>query len=163
MSISIRRLRTRQLVPLFRRLRNSPRAGLSHPLGPLAASSRNVAAVENATPSPGRSIGTRGSTATGHQHGREWSWPLVPREEQGPFSGAFECLLQIARTSLIVRGVLAQPTRTAVYGPVCTVVWQGSAGDRRPYADQTALAETGGSWPIRRSPQSTWLKRNHFI
>jgi len=24
-----------------------------------------------------------------------------------------------------------------VYGPVRTVVWQGSAGDRRPYADQT--------------------------
>jgi hypothetical protein len=30
-------------------------------------------------------------------------------------------------------------TRTAVYGPVRTVVWQGSAGDRRPYADQTRL------------------------
>jgi len=28
-----------------------------------------------------------------------------------------------------------------VYGPVRTVVWQGSAGDRRPYADQTALAD----------------------
>jgi hypothetical protein len=28
-------------------------------------------------------------------------------------------------------------SRTAVYGPVRTVVWQGSAGDRRPYADQT--------------------------
>ena len=27
-------------------------------------------------------------------------------------------------------------SRTAVYGPVCTVVWQGSAGDRRRYADQ---------------------------
>jgi len=26
--------------------------------------------------------------------------------------------------------------RTAVYGPVRTVVWQGSAGNRRPYADQ---------------------------
>jgi hypothetical protein len=26
-----------------------------------------------------------------------------------------------------------------VYGPVRTVVWQGSAGDRRPYADQTRL------------------------
>jgi len=25
--------------------------------------------------------------------------------------------------------------RTAVYGPVCTVVWQGSAGNRCPYAD----------------------------
>jgi hypothetical protein len=27
--------------------------------------------------------------------------------------------------------------RTAVYGSVRTVVWQGSAGDRCPYADQT--------------------------
>jgi len=35
--------------------------------------------------------------------------------------------------------VLAQPTRTAVYGPVRTVVWQGSAGDRRPYADQVGF------------------------
>jgi hypothetical protein len=25
-----------------------------------------------------------------------------------------------------------------VYGPVCTVVWQGSAGDRCPYADRSA-------------------------
>jgi len=28
-----------------------------------------------------------------------------------------------------------------VYGPVRTVVWQGSVGNRRPYADQTALWE----------------------
>jgi hypothetical protein len=28
-----------------------------------------------------------------------------------------------------------------VYGPVRTVVWQGSVGDRRPYADQTAIEE----------------------
>jgi hypothetical protein len=27
-------------------------------------------------------------------------------------------------------------SRTAVYGPVRTVVWQGSAADCRPYADQ---------------------------
>ena len=31
----------------------------------------------------------------------------------------------------------------AVYGPVRTVVWQGSAGDRRPYADQTPLSDNG--------------------
>jgi hypothetical protein len=37
--------------------------------------------------------------------------------------------------------MLAQLTRTAVYGPVRTVVWQGSAGDRGPYADQTASEE----------------------
>jgi hypothetical protein len=33
------------------------------------------------------------------------------------------------------------PTGTAVYGPVRTVVWQGSAGDRHPYADQTGNRE----------------------
>jgi hypothetical protein len=31
-------------------------------------------------------------------------------------------------------------SRTAVYGPVRTVVWQGSVGDRRPYADQVAIS-----------------------
>jgi len=31
-----------------------------------------------------------------------------------------------------------------VYGPVRTVVWQGSAGDRRPYADLVGYSETGG-------------------
>ena len=30
-------------------------------------------------------------------------------------------------------------SRTAVYGPVRTVVWQGSAGDCRPYADHVGL------------------------
>jgi hypothetical protein len=28
-----------------------------------------------------------------------------------------------------------------VYGPVRTVVWQGSVGDRRPYADQSSLID----------------------
>ncbi len=28
-----------------------------------------------------------------------------------------------------------------MYGPVRTVVWQGSAGDCRPYADQTGLPD----------------------
>jgi hypothetical protein len=37
--------------------------------------------------------------------------------------------------------MIAQPTRTAVYGPVRTVVWPGSAGDRRPYADQVGYPE----------------------
>src|SRR4051812_14674229 len=33
-------------------------------------------------------------------------------------------------------------SRTAVYGPVRTVVWQGSVGDHRPYADQVGKSET---------------------
>src|ERR1039458_3529464 len=35
--------------------------------------------------------------------------------------------------------MLAPPSRPAVYGPVRTVVWQGSAGERRPNADQRPL------------------------
>jgi hypothetical protein len=35
-------------------------------------------------------------------------------------------------------------SRTAVYGPVRTVVWQGSVGDRRPYADQWPVLFTHG-------------------
>src|SRR3954447_26473927 len=31
--------------------------------------------------------------------------------------------------------------RIAVYGPVCTVVWQGSVGDCCPYADQVGIPE----------------------
>jgi hypothetical protein len=43
-----------------------------------------------------------------------------------------------------------------VYGPVRTVVWQGSAGDRRPYADQRPL-----SFTIRREYSiSTFLARS---
>jgi hypothetical protein len=36
-----------------------------------------------------------------------------------------------------------------VYGPVRTVVWQGSAGDRRPYADLARYPEMVGH--IRRT------------
>ena len=39
-------------------------------------------------------------------------------------------------------------SRTAVYGPVRTVVWQGLAGDRRPYADQTGLSEIDFEHPF---------------
>jgi hypothetical protein len=40
---------------------------------------------------------------------------------------------------VVSRGLLALTDRTAVYEPVRTVVWQGSAGDRGPYADQSEL------------------------
>jgi hypothetical protein len=54
--------------------------------------------------------------------------------------------------------MLASPTRTAVYGPVRTVVWQGSAGDRRPYADQTRLClETQYFKLIGRLVISSWV------
>ncbi|HEY5212640.1 MAG TPA: hypothetical protein VIJ38_06425, partial [Acidobacteriaceae bacterium] len=45
------------------------------------------------------------------------------------------------RTAGAIRayGSCSVTSRTAVYGPVCTLVWQRVAGDCRPYDDQTRL------------------------
>ena len=40
--------------------------------------------------------------------------------------------------------------RTAVYGSVRTVVWQGSVGDRRPYADQIPITLSDPDFGERR-------------
>jgi hypothetical protein len=41
--------------------------------------------------------------------------------------------------------------RTAVYGPVRTVVWQGSVGDHRPYADLVAFQDIDISPPVQQT------------
>jgi hypothetical protein len=87
------------LARLLRLLRNACGAGVPDPLGSAATTSRFVATVENTTPSPGGSVGLGSSTATGQQHGRQRSWPLVPRKGQSPFGRAFQCILQIAWAS----------------------------------------------------------------
>ena len=38
--------------------------------------------------------------------------------------------------------VLSFTRRTAVYGPVRTVVWEGRAGNRSPYPDRETEADT---------------------
>jgi hypothetical protein len=126
------------LGQLFRLLRNARGAGVPHALGPLATASRVVATVEN-TPPSSRPRYSRWRFV------RDWprirpaaGSAVVPRTRQGPLGGAVQCLLRLARPFPIDRRCVAQPTRTAVYGPVRTVVWRGSAGDRRPYADLTA-------------------------
>jgi hypothetical protein len=77
------------------------------PLGPVAAQGGHRAAVENSTSSPGGSAGTGGARVAGEQYCWQRSRPLVPRKGEGRVRGASECILQIARTSVIVRGVLA--------------------------------------------------------
>jgi RNA-directed DNA polymerase len=88
-------------------LRNARGAGVLDPLGPAPAASRYVAAMENTTPSPSGSTSTGGSPATGQQHGRQRTRPLVSGSGQGPLCWAFQCLLQIAWTSDVDRWMLA--------------------------------------------------------
>src|SRR5436309_11014356 len=73
--------------------------------------------------------GKLGSSSTGRgeapeTRGRELESLLATTEYESPTD------------TVVVRAVLgSQLSRTAVYGPVRTVVWQGLAGDRRPYVD----------------------------
>ena len=85
-----------------------------------------VAAMENTAPSPGGSVGTGGPSAAGQQYRRQRSRSLVPRPGQGPLGGAFQCVLQIARTSDIDRRVLSvtdsnRRVRTRTHGGVAGV------------------------------------------
>jgi hypothetical protein len=72
--------------------------------------------------------------------GKQYCWPRACGITQRPRPYLWDFRTRISNrwASLIVRGVLAYPTRTALYVPVRTVVMQGSAGDRCPYADLTA-------------------------
>ena len=42
----------------------------------------------------------------------------------------------LSRAFFVIRELLAQPTRTAVYGTVCTVVWEGRGCKALPYPDR---------------------------
>ena len=62
-----------------------------------------VAAVGNTTSSPGGTASAERATAAGEQYRWQRTWSLVPRSRQGPLRRAFQCLLQIARTSDLAR------------------------------------------------------------
>ena len=74
-----------------------------------------------------------GLKVTFHKQGRYWTVRLHPKVLFGQFSGD-----SLHRKPGYPHQ--AQPARTAVCGPVCTVAWQ------------PLLIELGGSFPLRRHP-----------
>jgi hypothetical protein len=68
-----------------------------------------------------------------------WPAPKLYQWELRMHTSARSAFLHCSKTTSLT-------SRTAVYGPVRTVVWQGSAGNCRPYADQTpfSLPKTPG-------------------
>ena len=90
--------------------------------------------------------------------GCESGWPTIrpaagsapgTSQRPKPFLSGFP--MPISNRSVFLRysRIVSVTSRTAVYGPVRTVVWQGSAGDRRPYADQRLLRIGGNSTSTR--------------
>src|SRR5258705_5777026 len=69
------------------------------------------------------------------------TWP-APK----PFLSGFPMHTSARSVFLRYSRTASVTSRTAVYGPVCTVVWQGSAGNCRPYADHILAGIL--PWPV---------------
>jgi hypothetical protein len=79
----------------------------------------------------GRLAGDTAAAAVAHG-----IWPI-----RRPYVLRFRLPFSVIVVSLRCSGSVRKTFRTAVYGLVRTVVWQGWAGDRRPYGDRC-----GGRW-----------------
>src|SRR5207253_1118833 len=113
------------LARLFWLLRNARGTDRSHSLGEAATAGRSLAPVENTTASPG-GTGRTASLRGAAQYGQQWPWPLAHRSEQSSLRGALQCVLQIARSSIVDRSALAQ-----LLEPPCTdpyARWCGRGG-----------------------------------
>ena len=107
----------------------------SHPLGPVATPGRSVAAVENTTPSPGGTDGTGGASAAGEQYRRQRPRPLVSRPKPRPSLSGFPMPTSNRSVFRHCSRSVSVTSRTAVYGPVRTVVWEGRSREASPYPD----------------------------
>jgi hypothetical protein len=117
------------LARLFRLLPNARGADRSHSLGSVATAGRSLAPMENTTASPRGSCRKWGLGMGCKEHGRQRPWSMVSCPQQSPLHWAFQCVLQIARSPILVRRVLAQ-----LLEPPCTdpyARWCGRGGAAR--------------------------------
>ena len=64
--------------------------------------------------------------------------PLAAREQSGACYRSVKRLLRVDRLSLSRGPATCMICRTAGYGPVCPVVWEGRSRERPPYPDSHA-------------------------
>ena len=118
------------LARLFRLLRNARGIDRSHTLGPAATAGCSLAPVENTTAPPGGTCRTRGLAMDCQEHGRQRPRSLVSRPKQSPLDRALKCALQIARSPVLVRRLLA-PNFSNRRGTDPYARWCGRGGAAR--------------------------------
>src|ERR1035437_164186 len=82
-----------------------------------------VATVENSAASPRGADRIGGSRTAGEEYCRQWLRPLASDPKPRPLSGSVQRVLQIARSPLPVRSMLAQPLEPPYTDPY--VRWCG--------------------------------------
>jgi hypothetical protein len=108
---------------------NARGADRSHSLGPVATAGRSLAPMENTTASPGGSCRKWGLAMGCKEHGRQRPRSMASCPQPSPLRRALQCVLQIARSPIPVRRVLAQ-----LLEPPCTdpyARWCGRGGAAR--------------------------------
>ena len=100
-----------------------------------AVARHRLEAMEVWTRSLCRAATLRRRPDSGGTNRRQPAWPLAAREQSSAGYRHANRILQITRLSFR-RGLVARLIRrTARYGPVCPVVWEGRSRKTAPYPD----------------------------
>src|SRR5215831_4620932 len=104
------------------------------------AARHRLEAVEVRTRSLCRVATPRCRPGSGGTDRRQPTWPLATRKQPRAHHRAANDLSQITRPSFHRRTAACLIRRTAGYGPVCPVVWEGRSRKTSPYPDLKTLA-----------------------
>src|SRR5262249_7121493 len=106
------------------------------------AARHRLEAVEVRTRSLCRVATPRCRPGSGGTDRRQPTWPLATRKQPRAHHRAANDLSQITRPSFHRRTAACLIRRTAGYGPVCPVVWEGRSRKTSPYPDAAATPAT---------------------
>src|SRR2546423_1031186 len=106
-----------------------------------AVARHRLEAMEAWTRSLCRAATLRRRPGPGGANRRQPTWPMAAREQPRAQHCAANRLLQVTRPAFPRRSADRIIHRTAGYGPVCPVVWEGRSRETPPYPDFGCLAE----------------------
>src|ERR1035437_1713240 len=123
------------MARLLRILRNPVGVARPRQVDQTTASGHRLEAMETRACPLCRTVTPRRRPGLGGAERRQPTWPLAAQHEPRAHHRPIQCLLHLARPSFS-RGYSADLIhRTAVYGPVRTVVWEGRSREAPPYPD----------------------------
>src|SRR6266511_1848233 len=108
-------------------------------MGQAAVARHRLEAMEVWTRSLCRAATLRRRPGPGGANRRQPAWPLAARKQPRAHHCNANRLLRFTRPDLHRRAATCIIQRTAVYGPVRTVVWEGRSREAPPYPDLPTL------------------------
>src|SRR5215211_4868116 len=104
-------------------------------MDPATVARHRLEAMEARTRSFCRAATPRRRPGPGGANRRQPTWPLAAREQPRAHHCLADRLLQLTRPPPRRRTAAGLIRRTAGYGPVCPVVWEGRSREAPPYPD----------------------------